>query len=79
VLGNEMICVQASNAKLKNRQSRILSGQVASLSHSDAYVLLESLGWDLRLGLLIASGWNPEAARQALQAEHPFRELLKGR
>ena len=76
VLGNEMLCVQATNAKLKERQARILAGQIAGLDQSRAYQLLNELDWDLRTGLLVASGWDRKDARDALAGERPFRELL---
>ena len=76
VLGNEMLCVQATNAKLKERQARILAGQIAGLDQSRAYQLLNELDWDLRTGLLVASGWDRKDARDALANERPFRELL---
>lgn len=76
VLGNEMLCVQATNAKLKERQARILAGQIAGLDQSRAYQLLNELDWDLRTGLLVASGWDRKDAIDALAGERPFRELL---
>lgn len=77
VLGNEMLCVQATNAKLKDRQARILAGQVDRLSTAEAYQLLSDLDWNLQVGLLVASGWSVSEARDALAAERPFRELLR--
>lgn len=76
VLGNEMLCVQATNAKLKDRQARILAGQINGFDQARAYQLLSDLNWDLRTGLLVASGWDPTDAREALDGERPFRELL---
>ena len=76
VLGNEMLCVQATNAKLKDRQARILAGQINGFDQARAYQLLSDLNWDLRTGLLVASGWDPADAREALDGERPFRELL---
>jgi len=76
VLGNEMLCVQATNAKLKDRQARILAGQIDGLDQAHAYQLLSELNWDLRTGLLVASGWDATDAREALSDERPFRELL---
>ena len=51
VLGNEMLCVQATNAKLKDRQARILAGKSMGLT-TRAYQFLRELNWDLRTGLL---------------------------
>jgi N-acetylmuramic acid 6-phosphate etherase len=79
VLGNEMLCVQATNAKLKDRQARILAGQIDWLSTAEAYQLLSDLDWNLQAGLLVGSGWAVSEARDALAAERPFRELLKSR
>lgn len=76
VLGNEMLCVQATNAKLKNRQARILASQIDGFDQSRAYQLLRELNWDLRTGLLVASGWDRRDAQEALTDERPFRELL---
>ena len=76
VLGNEMVCVQATNAKLKDRQARILLGQVDSMTLKEAFQLLASLDWDLRVGLLVASGCRENEARQALRGEQPFRDLF---
>jgi N-acetylmuramic acid 6-phosphate etherase len=76
VLGNEMLCVQATNAKLKDRQARILAGQIDGFDQARAYQLLSDLNWDLRTGLLVASGWDSTDAREALAGERPFRELL---
>ena len=77
VLGNEMLCVQATNAKLKDRQVRILRRQVSSLDAESAVELLQSTAWDLRCALLIAHGWAPDAALDALQSDVPFRDLLR--
>jgi N-acetylmuramic acid 6-phosphate (MurNAc-6-P) etherase len=77
VLGNEMLCVQATNAKLKDRQVRILRRQVSSLDAESAVELLQSTAWDLRCALLIAHGWAPDAASDALQSDVPFRDLLR--
>ena len=79
VLGNEMLCVQATNAKLKDRQARILAGQIDGFDQSRAYKLLRELNWDLRTGLLVASGWDRRDAQEALADERPFRELLSAR
>ena len=79
VLGNEMLCVQAKNAKLKDRQARILAGQIDRLSTAEAYQLLSDLDWNLRAGLLVASGWTVSEALDALALEQPFRELLRSR
>jgi N-acetylmuramic acid 6-phosphate etherase len=79
VLGNEMLCVQATNAKLKDRQARILAGQIDRLSTAEAYQLLSDLDWNLQAGLLVASGWSVSEALDALVAERPFRELLRSR
>ena len=76
VLGNEMLCVQATNAKLKGRQARILASQIDGFDQSRAYQLLRELNWDLRTGLLVASGWDRRDAQEALTDERPFRELL---
>lgn len=76
VFGNQMLCVKATNAKLKDRQARILSSQVESLSHEDATKLLATLDWDLRVGLLVASGCSEKEARAALNSERPFRDLF---
>jgi N-acetylmuramic acid 6-phosphate etherase len=76
VLGNEMLCVQATNAKLKDRQVRILEGQIDGFDQARAYQLLSELNWDLRTGLLVASGWDATDAREALAGERPLRELL---
>ena len=76
VLGNEMLCVQATNAKLKDRQARILANQIDGFDKSRAYQLLRELNWDLRTGLLVASGWDRRDAQEALTDERPFRELL---
>ena len=76
VLGNEMLCVQATNAKLKDRQVRILAGQIDGFDQARAYQLLSELNWDLRTGLLVASGWDATDAQEALAGERPFRELL---
>ena len=54
VLGNEMLCVRATNAKLKDRQARILAGQIDGIGEERAYQLLSQLNWDLRKGL-----WSP--------------------
>lgn len=77
VLGNEMLCVQATNAKLKDRQARILAGQIEGFDETRAYQLLRDLNWDLRAGLLVASGWDRQDAQHALTDERPFRELLR--
>ncbi len=77
VLGNEMLCVQATNAKLKDRQARILAGQIDGFDQSRAYQLLRELNWDLRTGLLVASGWERQDAQEALADERPFSELLR--
>lgn len=77
VLGNEMLCVQATNAKLKDRQARILAGQIDGIDEGGAYQLLSELNWDLRKGLLVASGWVEDDADLALAGERPFRELLR--
>jgi N-acetylmuramic acid 6-phosphate etherase len=79
VLGNEMLCVQATNAKLKDRQARILAGQIDRLSTAEAYQLLSDLDWNLQAGLLVASGWSVSEALDALALEQPFRELLRSR
>lgn len=79
VLGNEMLCVQATNAKLKDRQARVLAGQIEELSTAEAYQLLSNLDWDLQAGLLVASGWSVSEARDALAEERPFQELLRSR
>ena len=76
VLGNQMLCVQATNAKLKGRQARILANQIDGFDKSRAYQLLRELNWDLRTGLLVASGWDRRDAQEALTDERPFRELL---
>ena len=76
VLGNEMLCVQATNEKLKSRQARILASQIDGFDQSRAYQLLRELNWDLRTGLLVASGWDRRDAQEALTDERPFRELL---
>jgi len=76
VLGNEMLCVQATNRKLKDRQARILAGQIDGIDETRAYQLLSELNWDLRKGLLIASGWAEDDAALALADERPFRELF---
>jgi N-acetylmuramic acid 6-phosphate etherase len=76
VFGNEMLCVQATNAKLKDRQARILAGQIDGFDQARAYQLLSELNWDLRTGLLVASGWDATDAQEALAGERPFRELL---
>lgn len=77
VLGNEMLCVQATNAKLKARQVRILRHQVSSLDDDAAIKLLESTAWDLRCALLVAHGWSTHAAVDALQSDGRFRDLLR--
>ncbi|MDC3058522.1 N-acetylmuramic acid 6-phosphate etherase [Litorivicinus sp.] len=77
VLGNEMLCVQATNAKLKDRQARILAGQIDGFDQPRAYQLLRELNWDLRTGLLVASGWDRGDAQKALLDERPFSELLR--
>jgi N-acetylmuramic acid 6-phosphate etherase len=79
VLGNEMLCVQATNAKLKDRQARILAGQIDRLSTAEAYQLLSDLDWNLQAGLLVASGWTVSEALDALALERPLRELLRSR
>ena len=79
VLGNEMLCVQATNAKLKDRQARILAGQIDRLTTAEAYQLLSDLDWNLQAGLLVASGWTVSEALDALALERPFRELLRSR
>ena len=76
VLGNEMLCVQATNAKLRDRQARILAGQIDGIDETRAYQLLSELNWDLRKGLLVASGWVEVDAALALRDERPFRELF---
>ncbi len=76
VLGNEMLCVQATNAKLKDRQVRILTRQVPSLDSESAVELLQSTDWDLRCALLIAHGWTKDAAVDALRSDTLFRDLL---
>ena len=76
VLGNEMLCVQANNRKLKDRQARILAGQIDGMDETCAYKLLSELNWDLRKGLLIASGWVEDDAALALAEERPFRKLF---
>ena len=79
VLGNEMLCVQATNAKLKDRQARILAGQIDRLSTAEAHQLLSDLDWNLQAGLLVASGWTVSEALDALALERPLRELLRSR
>ena len=79
VLGNEMLCVRATNAKLKDRQARILAGQIDGIDEARAYQLLSELNWDLRKALLVASGWLESDANVALAGERPFRELLCSR
>ena len=79
VLGNEMLCVRATNAKLKDRQARILAGQIDGIDEARAYKLLSELNWDLRKALLVASGWLESDANVALAGERPFRELLCSR
>ena len=64
VLGNEMLCVQATNAKLKSRQARILASQIDGFDQSRAYQLLRELNWDLRTGLLVASGGIDEMPKK---------------
>ena len=76
VLGNEMLCVQATNKKLKDRQARILAGQIDGIDETRAYQLLSELNWDLRKSLLVASGWVEDDAALALADERPFRELF---
>ncbi len=75
VLGNEMLCVQANNAKLKDRQARILIGQVPTMDLEAARQLLASVNWDLRVGLLVAHGMPESDARIAIATEQPFRTL----
>ena len=75
VLGNEMLCVQANNAKLKDRQARILIGQVPSMDLQSARELLSSVGWDLRVALLVAHGMAESDAHTAIATEQPFRTL----
>lgn len=75
VLGNEMLCVQANNAKLKDRQARILVGQVPTFDLQEARQLLASVDWDLRVGLLVAQGMSESDARIAIATEQPFRTL----
>ena len=79
VFGNEMICVHATNAKLKDRQARILAGHVQSITCEEAFQLLAGLGWDLRIGLLVASGYSEKEARTALLSDQPFRDLFTSR
>ena len=79
VLGNEMLCVRATNTKLKDRQARILAGQIDGIDEARAYQLLSELNWDLRKALLVASGWVESDANLALAGERPFRELLCSR
>ena len=79
VFGNEMICVHATNAKLKERQARILAGHVQSITCEEAFQLLAGLGWDLRIGLLVASGCSEKEARVALLSDQPFRDLFTSR
>ena len=79
VFGNEMICVHATNAKLKDRQARILAGHVQSITCEEAFQLLAGLGWDLRIGLLVASGCSEKEARVALLSDQPFRDLFTSR
>jgi N-acetylmuramic acid 6-phosphate (MurNAc-6-P) etherase len=74
-----MLCVQATNAKLKDRQARILAGQIDRLSTAEAYQLLSDLDWNLQAGLLVASGWTVSEALDALALERPLRELLRSR
>jgi len=75
VLGNEMLCVQATNAKLKDRQVRILVHQVPSISMVSARELLQSVHWDLRLALLMAKGLPQSDAEAAVASEEPFRAI----
>jgi N-acetylmuramic acid 6-phosphate (MurNAc-6-P) etherase len=74
-----MLCVQATNAKLKDRQVRILAGQIDRLSTAEAHQLLSDLDWNLQAGLLVASGWTVSEALDALALERPLRELLRSR
>ena len=64
VLGNEMLCVQATNAKPKDRQARIWQAK-SMASRSRAYQLLHELNWDLRTGLLSHQGGIVEMPRSS--------------
>lgn len=75
VLGNEMLCVLASNEKLKDRQVRILMRHAKGVSTETARALLASVHWDLRVALLVSQGLSPDAAQAALASEQPFRTL----
>ena len=79
VLGNEMLCVKATNKKLKLRQIRILTTQIDHMSKQQAYELLASVDWDLRVGLLVAKGLPEADARDAIESEVSFRQLFKCR
>ena len=76
VFGNEMICVHATNAKLKDRQARILAGHVKSITREEAFQFLADLDWDLRIGLLIVSGYSEKEARAAVLGDQLFRDLF---
>ena len=49
VLERDAMC-SVTNAKPKERQARILAGQIDGLDQSRAYQLLNELNWDLRTG-----------------------------
>lgn len=76
VLGNQMLCVVASNAKLKARQVRILRSQMDALTEDAAHALLVRCDWDLRRALLCAMGHSDAAVARLLASEQPFAPLL---
>ena len=78
VLGNEMLCVRATNAKLKIVRHGSWLEQIDGIGEERAYQLLSQLNWDLRKGLLVALV-GLKMRPLALAGERPFRELLSSR
>ena len=68
VYRGRMVDMQASNDKLRSRATRMV-GELTDRNPEDAEALLEAAGGDLKLAIILASGFSVEAGAAAL-AKH---------
>ena len=65
VYRGRMVDMQASNDKLRSRATRMVS-ELTDLNPKDAEALLEAAGGNLKLAIMLASGFSAEAGAAAL-------------